>query len=24
MGIYPEIFLNAMHVSIVHLIEQIQ
>jgi hypothetical protein len=23
MGVYPEIFLNAMHVSIVHLIEQI-
>ena len=24
MGIYPEIFLNAMHVSITHLIEQVQ
>ena len=24
MGIYPEIFLNAMHVSIIHLIEQVQ
>jgi NADH-quinone oxidoreductase subunit M len=24
MGIYPEIFLNAMHISITHLIEQIQ
>lgn len=24
MGLYPEIFLNAMHVSITHLIEQIQ
>jgi proton-translocating NADH-quinone oxidoreductase chain M len=24
MGIYPEIFLNMMHVSIVHLIEQVQ
>ena len=24
MGIYPEIFLNAMHTSISHLIEQIQ
>jgi proton-translocating NADH-quinone oxidoreductase chain M len=24
MGIYPEIFLNAMHVSITHLIEQIR
>jgi proton-translocating NADH-quinone oxidoreductase chain M len=23
MGIYPEIFLNAMHVSITHLIEQV-
>jgi proton-translocating NADH-quinone oxidoreductase chain M len=24
MGLYPEIFLNAMHVSITHLIEQVQ
>lgn len=24
MGIYPEIFLNAMHVSITHLIEHVQ
>jgi proton-translocating NADH-quinone oxidoreductase chain M len=24
MGVYPEIFLNAMHVSITHLIEQVQ
>jgi proton-translocating NADH-quinone oxidoreductase chain M len=24
MGIYPEIFLNVMHVSITHLIEQVQ
>jgi proton-translocating NADH-quinone oxidoreductase chain M len=24
MGVYPEIFLNAMHVSIAHLVEQVQ
>lgn len=24
MGLYPEIFLNAMHVSITHLVEQVQ
>jgi proton-translocating NADH-quinone oxidoreductase chain M len=24
MGVYPEIFLNAMHVSITHLVEQVQ
>ena len=24
MGVYPEVFLNVMHVSITHLIEQTQ
>ena len=24
MGIYPEVFLNVMHVSVQHLVEQVQ